>query len=208
MRYLLLLLGRFFSYIFPNSIFSKFQKLLQWVYTGYVTRKFQYWGSSSKMGFKMHICGESMISVLDNVFIGSGTSLTAFAIDKNDRKIKISIGNHCMIGADCHITAINSIVIGDGLLTGKSVLISDNAHGNPSEKELLTILPNKRPLFSKGGIFIGNNVWIGEKAAIMGGVKIGDGAIIGANAVVTHDVPPYSIAVGCPAKVVKTSVMK
>lgn len=116
----------------------------------------------------MHICGESMIRVLDNVFIGNGTSLTTFAIDKDERKIKISIGNHFMIGADCHFTAIYCIVICDGLLPGKSVLISDNAHGNPYEKELLTIHPNNRPLFSKGGIVIGNNVWIGEKAAIMG----------------------------------------
>lgn len=63
--------------------------------------------------------------------------------------------------------------------------------------------PNVRPLYSKGPIVIGNNVWIGEKVAVLGGVKIGDGAIIGANAVVTHDVPPYSIAVGCPAKIIK-----
>ena len=62
--------------------------------------------------------------------------------------------------------------------------------------------PDNRPLYSKGQIKIGDNVWIGEKAAIMGGVSIGDGAVIGANTVVTHDVPAYSIAVGCPAKII------
>ncbi len=205
MRYLFLLLGRILSYILPYHFLSKFQNLLQWVYTGYFTKKFQYWGNSSKMGFKMHICGEEMIKVLDNVFIGSGTSLTAFATNNDKRKVKIVIGNDCMIGDDSHITATNSIIIGSGLLTGKSVLISDNAHGNPSENELLKIDPKMRPLFSKGGIVIGNNVWIGEKAAIMPGVTIGDGAIIGANAVVTHNIPPYTIAVGCPAKIIKRS---
>lgn len=50
---------------------------------------------------------------------------------------------------------------------------------------------------------IGNDVWVGVNAVIMGGVKIGDGAIIGANAVVTKDVPPYAIVVGAPAKVIK-----
>lgn len=150
----------------------------------------------------MHICGENMISVLNNVYIGRGTSLTAFSGNSESKDIKISIGNNCMIGTDCHITAFNSIKIGDGLLTGKSVLISDNAHGNPVDKSKLNVRPNIRPLYSKAGIVIGNNVWIGEKAAIMAGVTIGDGAIIGANAVVTHDVPPYSVAVGCPAKVV------
>src|SRR5690606_29947135 len=50
---------------------------------------------------------------------------------------------------------------------------------------------------------IGNDVWIGEDAIIMGGVKIGDGAIIAARAVVTKDVPPYSIYGGVPAKLIK-----
>ncbi|MBR6646045.1 MAG: CatB-related O-acetyltransferase, partial [Clostridia bacterium] len=50
---------------------------------------------------------------------------------------------------------------------------------------------------------IGNDVWIGHSALILEGVKIGDGAIVGAGAVVTKDVPPYSIVVGVPAKVIK-----
>ena len=54
-------------------------------------------------------------------------------------------------------------------------------------------------------IKIGDTVWIGEKAAILGGVSIGNGAIIGANTVVTHDVPAYSIAVGCPARIINNT---
>jgi hypothetical protein len=57
---------------------------------------------------------------------------------------------------------------------------------------------------SKGDVVIGNDVWIGTEAVIMSGVTIGDGAVIGARAVVAKDVPPYSIAVGNPARVVKT----
>ncbi len=52
-------------------------------------------------------------------------------------------------------------------------------------------------------IIIGNDVWIGRGATIMGGVRIGNGAVIGANAVVTRDVPPYAVAVGSPARIVK-----
>ena len=62
--------------------------------------------------------------------------------------------------------------------------------------------PNDRPLYSKGPIIIGDCVWIGERAVILGGVKIGNGAIIGANSVVTHDVPENGIAVGCPARII------
>ncbi len=52
-------------------------------------------------------------------------------------------------------------------------------------------------------VIVGNDVWIGTKAIIMGGVKIGDGAIIGAGSIVTKDVPDYAVAVGIPAKVIK-----
>ena len=56
---------------------------------------------------------------------------------------------------------------------------------------------------SKGPVIIGNNVWIGDKATVLPNVTIGDGAVIAANAVVTKDVPPYSIVAGNPAKVIK-----
>ena len=203
MRHIFLFIGRLLGYAFPYSFYSKSMSLLQWLCTGYRTRRFKHWGKNSKMGFKLHICGEEMINVLNNVYIGGGTALTAFSRDDTDKGVKITIGNNCMIGTDCHITALTGIHIGDGLLTGKSVLISDNAHGNPSDKIRLALRPTMRPLYSKAGIVIGNNVWIGEKAAVLAGVTIGDGAIIGANAVVTHDVPPYSVAVGCPARIIK-----
>ena len=82
-----------------------------------------------------------------------------------------------------------------------NVLISDNAHGNCRDQKQLLMRPDDRPLYSKGAIFIGENVWIGEKAAILSGVHVGDGAVIGANSVVTHDVPAFSIVAGCPAKI-------
>ena len=55
---------------------------------------------------------------------------------------------------------------------------------------------------SKGDVIIGNDVWIGLEAVIMSGVKIGDGAVVGARSVVTRDVPPYSVAAGNPARVI------
>lgn len=115
----------------------------------------------------------------------------------------ISIGNHCNIGEYCHITAINKIVIGDGLLTGRFVLISDNSHGGLNQEDSL-IPPASRRLVSKGEVVIGNNVWIGDKATILAGVHIGDNAIIAANAVVTADVPANCLVAGVPAQIIKT----
>ena len=116
---------------------------------------------------------------------------------------EIIIGNDCNIGEFCHITAINKITIGDGLLTGRFVYIGDNAHGGLSLEESSTP-PARRHLKSKGEIKIGSNVWIGDKVSIFGGVTIGDNVIIGAGSIVTHDIPSNSMAAGAPAKVVKT----
>ena len=85
---------------------------------------------------------------------------------------------------------------------GKSVLIIDNAHG-ASERDLLDISPRKRPLVSKGPVVIEDNVWIGEKASIMPGVRIGRGSIIAANSVITHNIDPYSVVTGSPGKIIK-----
>lgn len=72
----------------------------------------------------------------------------------------IEIGDNCNFGAYNHITSINKIQIGNGLLTGKWVTITDNSHGN-TDVVCLGIEPAYRPLFSKGPVIIGKNVWIG-----------------------------------------------
>lgn len=118
---------------------------------------------------------------------------------------EIIIGNQCSIGEYCHITAINRITIGDGLLTGRFVYIGDNAHGGLSFNEA-DIPPVKRKLTSKGEIVIGKNVWIGDKATVLAGVHIGDNVIIAANSVVNKDVPSNCVVAGVPAVIKKQMV--
>ena len=101
-----------------------------------------------------------------------------------------------------HITCANKIIIGDSLLTGKWVTITDNSHGE-TDKVTLGMRPQKRPISSKGPVEIGNNVWIGDKATILPSVTIGDGAVIAANSVVIKDVLAYGVVGGNPAKVIK-----
>ena len=90
------------------------------------------------------------------------------------------------------------ISIGDYVLTGTNVFISDNSHGY-TDSHSLHEPTTTRPIVSKGKVKIGNNVWIGNNVCIMAGVTIGDGVIIGANSVVTKDVPAYTVVAGVPA---------
>lgn len=147
--------------------------------------------------------GQKMINVGYNTKIGQHSVLGCWlSYGQSHFNPRISIGNNCSIGEYCHISAINSIIIGDGLLTGRFVYIGDNTHGGLTWNESV-IQPSKRELQSKGGIRVGQNVWIGDKVTILGGVSIGDNVIIGANSVVTHSIPSNCIAVGAPARIIK-----
>ena len=141
----------------------------------------------------------------EHISIGVGTSINENVLlrcyGKNSEMV---IGSEVSIGSGTSISCVNRIVLGDGVTTGRDVLIDDNSHGYNDSIQELDVHPMLRDIVSKGPIIIEDNVWIGEKASILSGVTIGRGSIIGANAVVTKDIPPYSIAVGCPAGVIKT----
>lgn len=147
---------------------------------------------------------------IDKISIGSNTEIAPYSKFDSVNVFRgakfspeITIGRNCSFGMYNHFSAVKGIRIGDGCCTGQFVLISDNNHGK-FDIENLCKRPMDRELVIKGPITIGKNVWIGDKVAILSGVTIGDGAIIGANSVVTTDVPAYSIVAGCPAKVIKT----
>lgn len=151
--------------------------------------------------------GASHIEIGEQCCFWAHLYLTAwpeFSENDNDSTM-IKIGNNCSLGAYNHLTATNKIIIGDNLLTGKWVTISDNNHGTTSQADLL-LMPRDRKVVSKGPVIIGNNVWIGDKATILTGVTIGDGAVIAANTVVTKDVPAYSVCAGNPGLIIKTNL--
>ncbi len=167
--------------------------------------QFSHCGTSSRFERIGKLVGAEAISIGDRCYFTEGFYLTAWV--NHNPNVKITIGDNCDFGAYNHITSTNNIIIGDHLLTGKWVTITDNSHGETGAESLL-LPPSQRPIVSKGTVVIGNNVWIGEKATILPGVTIGDGAVIAANAVVTKDIPAFSVAGGIPAKVLKTNLTK
>lgn len=108
-----------------------------------------------------------------------------------------------VIGSFCSIA--RNVSIGTGLhplttLTTHSLVRSEFF----AEEGEIGIVPEHRVDFDRHRpVIIGNDVWIGLNAVIMDGVTVGDGAVIGTSAVVTHDVPPYAIVVGIPARILR-----
>ena len=203
---LIFFLGKLYSYIFPQYIQNKLKATKQLFFSGYKSRIFQTFGKNVSLGRNTTYIGEKYISIGDNTSIGNYGRLTAYGYyDKTKQYFSplLTIGNNCNIGEQSHITAINCIMIGNNVLTGPRVLITDNAHGDSLFK-LLDTAPTERFLYSKGKVVIEDNVWIAEGAMIMPGVRIGKGSIIAANSVVTKDIPSYSVAAGTPAKIIKT----
>jgi acetyltransferase-like isoleucine patch superfamily enzyme len=93
-------------------------------------------------------------------------------------------------------------VLGNGVLTGRWLTITDNSHGKIDSESFL-VPPVKRFLYSPGAVLVDENVWIGDKVTILPNVHIGKNVIIGANAVVTKDIPANCVAAGNPAKIIK-----
>lgn len=133
-----------------------------------------------------------------------GRHLLLRCYDSAGYKPAIEIGDRVNVGDYSTISCCNKIVIGCGVRMGRMVMVTDNAHGHTDSLAELNMNPLDRPLVSKGPVIIDDCVWIGERACIMPGVHIGRGAIIAAGAVVTKDVPPYALAGGVPAKILKT----
>lgn len=162
-------------------------------------RHFRKCGKDVSLGTPLNLRGLERISVGDHVRFNDGIMLTAWT---NLGNPEMYIGNGCSFGAFNHITCINKITIGNNVLTGKWVTITDNSHGE-TDRSSMDVPPQARPMVSKGAVVIEDNVWICEKATILPGVTIGKGAVVAANAVVTKDVPPYCVVAGIPAMIVK-----
>ena len=194
------------SKIYPYSISQRLHSVRDVLYTMWIKNFISQMGGHSRIAYPCSLQGDG----LKRIVIGDYTCIQSHSIlgcweKYGDQQFSpsIIIGNHCSIGEYNHITACNKITIGDGLLTGRFVYIGDNSHGGLSKMES-KVPPIDRKLQSKGEIIIGNNVWIGDKATILGGVSIGDNVIVGANSVVTKNVLSNTIVAGVPAKVVKS----
>lgn len=160
-------------------------------------RRFAYLAANAMLQRQLRTDGKENISIGDHVIVQKMTWLAAIPLTGSS-ECKLKIGAGTIIGHFNHIYATRSIIIGTNVLIADKVYITDNLHGyqNPD----LPILA--QPIKQLQSVSIGNDSWIGENVCIIG-ANIGCHCVIGANSVVTHNIPDYSVAVGNPAKVIK-----
>lgn len=129
-----------------------------------------------------------------NTYLGPVTNFLGIAYNP-----KIVIGDGTWVGKNCSMAAIHRVEIGKNVLFAGHVHITDHSHGYEDISRPMTV----QPLISKGPVVIEDDCWLGFSCEILSGVHIGKHCVVAARAVVTKDVPAYSIVAGNPAKVIK-----
>lgn len=147
------------------------------------------------------IRGKKYIDFGENLTTGRYCRIEVNGIHSDKR---IVFGKNVNIGDNVSIRCVDKIRIGNNVLMGSRVLIIDNSHGtyDGDIQDTPMTEPNSRKLVSSP-VNIEDNVWIGEGAVIQRGITLGQGSIVGANSVVTKNVPPNTIVGGVPAKIIK-----
>lgn len=157
-------------------------------------------GSGCVLYRPMLIRNADCIELADNVSIRDGVRLEAIR-DPFGRKPLLSIGHNTNIEQDVHIVCHNRVIIGrDVSITGRCAIVDvSHPYLNNGNSKIGDSIADDDSF-----VEIGDGAFLGYGSVILPNVRIGRRAVIGANSVVTHDVPDYSIAAGTPARIIRT----
>ena len=157
------------------------------------------------LGPRCFLRGLAHITIGKNFQAAEGLWLEAVT-DNDGRNFapRIIIGDDVSISRWSHIAATNLVEIGDGVLIGSKVLVTDHSHGQYSGPYTSPLIrPALRSPVSDRQVIIERNVWLGDGVVVSPGSRIGEGAVIAANAVVVGTVLPFTLAAGAPARPMK-----
>ena len=159
--------------------------------------RFRRFGWRSTVRSPLHLIGCRNIAVGNRVTVAYKAWLQALPLTGAD-VCSLELQDGVTIGNFNHIIATQKVVLEKNVLTADSVYISDNFHGF----EDIHVPIQNQPIVQCGEVVIGEDSWLGEHVCVLG-VHIGKHCVIGANSVVTKDIPDYCVAVGAPARIIK-----
>lgn len=163
--------------------------LYKWIFCNF--------GSKSSLSDPLKIHGSKRIYIGNRVTIAKQCWIAAMPLTSSD-KCELIFNDGVTIGDFNHIYATRSIIFEKDVLTANFVYISDNLH---CFEDINTPIKNQ-PIKQLKIVVIGEGCWIGEHVSIIG-ASVGKHSVVGANSVVTHDIPDYCVAVGSPARIIK-----
>ncbi len=160
-----------------------------------------YWSRRFQKSRSFHISSGCIIKGSENITMGNDVCVlyNCYLYAHNNGSIKIGDGVNFNSSVMVNAADDGQIAIGKNASFGPNVVIRASDH-----KYQKMGVPIKEQGHTGGKITIGEDVWVGSNCVILPNVTIGDGAVIGAGAVVNRDIPPYALACGVPAKVVKS----
>jgi len=158
---------------------------------------FASFGRKSVIVPPVRLAGERRIAIGEGVYVGAASWLQA--LGEGDRPA-IEIGNGTSIAGNCVISAAESVRLGNRVLLARGIYISDHIHAYDDTTRAVI----DQGIAKVAPVEIGDGVWLGENVVVAPGVTIGKGAVVGGNAVVVDDIPAHSLAVGVPARVIRT----
>jgi acetyltransferase-like isoleucine patch superfamily enzyme len=161
-----------------------------------VTRaSFAAFGTGSVIEMPVTVTGSRRIAIGREVRIGRGSWLYT-----HDELARLEIGDRTAISGFCVLSAAHSVRVGKAVLFARNVHVADHSHGRRSHGVPI----RDQPLEDIAPVSIGDGVWLGQNVVVLPGSQIGEGAVIGANAVVRGVVPARTVAVGAPARIVSS----
>lgn len=163
----------------------------------FYSASFRRYGKRTRLVLPLGIEGISNILLGDDVYVGYRTTLAAVPLT-GSQDCTLEIGSGTNLGSFNHVYATRSVTIGANVLTANGVYISDNMHGYADIGRPI----KQQPLRQLRATSIGDGTWLGHNACVFG-VTIGRNCIVGANSVVTRDVPDYCIVAGAPARLIR-----
>lgn len=168
------------------------------IYTLVNHSSFAAWGGGSRLGRRAKLVGPQLVQVGSGVTICEQAWLNA-KDDRGDGMTTLRIGDGTYIGRFVQINAWRQVIIENNVLIADRVFISDADH-NYENIEVPIRFQGDR---FKGEVRLREGCWLGVGVVILPGVTVGKNAVVGANSVVTKDVPDYAVVGGVPAKILK-----